>query len=138
MESCRNSPDSFAVLAHQSGFPSVPELLNGLSLSLTSIWRMNFSKFDRHFPYLVKAGHKWWALCIRHVYTSAGILNVTHSMFIVRRMLRTNLWKAMKRIFFAQYPKSSTNSSQGIRGYIFRTAILKFTYFLIKGITPIF
>ena len=24
-----------------------------------------FSKFDRHFPFLDKAGHKWWALCMQ-------------------------------------------------------------------------
>jgi len=27
---CRNSPDSFAMLAHQSGLLPVPELLHGL------------------------------------------------------------------------------------------------------------
>jgi hypothetical protein len=37
--------------------------------------------------------------------------------------------------FFAEYPKGSTNSSEGIRGYFFRTAALKFTYFLMKVIT---
>jgi hypothetical protein len=116
---------SFAALAHQSG--------------LTSIWRINFSKFDRHFPFLVKAGHIWWALCIRHVYTSAGILNVTHSVFIVAKNVANQFVESNEtNFFFAQYPKGSSNSSQGIRGYIFRTAILKFIYFLIKGITPVF
>jgi hypothetical protein len=60
------------------------------------------------------------------------------SVFIVAKNVANEFVERNETYFCAEYPKGSTNSSQGIRGYIFRRVALKFTYFFIKVITYFF